>query len=230
MARRETRSIGRAVDRRRNRTGRRGGAPPRVAWLLGTLLLAGPAAASAQACTPADADEGPTPASVDEVEPPFGPPGTTVRVRDRDLPVRATVHLAIGQVGGGGYQVGDPLETDPRGVLEGTVAVPDWAESDRAVFVMVFSEQFRPMAFSGPFHVTDPDGRVRRSGTVVRLDGGCLGLEGDDATYALVGEAAQVLASREGADVTVEARPETGSCGCADVLRVERIVSGGDER
>ena len=199
---------------------------PTLGALLIAALLVLPVGAGAQTCRPATAEEGPTPDRVDELDPGAGQPGATVRVRDRDLPVYATVHLAIGQVGGGGYQVGDPLETSATGELEGTVQVPEWAEPDQPVFVMVFSDQFRPIAFSPPFHVTDPSGLVRRSGTAVTLDGGCPGLEADDVTYALTGPAAAEVAAAAGRTVTVEARPLSEACGCADALEVVRVVEG----
>lgn len=218
----------REPDRRRTGPVRgRGGVAASLVLAVGLALV--PSPTSAQACTPADPGDGPSPDRVDRVDPPWGPGGASVEVHDRDLPVRATVHLAMGQVGGAGYQVGDPLETTPTGELDGTVAVPDWATSDRALFVMVFSDQFRPIAFSGPFHVTDREGRVQRSGTLVELAGGCLGLEGNDATYALTGDAAEGLRTRVGERVGVEARPGAGACGCADVLEVEGTgASSGD--
>lgn len=126
---------------------------------------------------------------IESVEPRSGPPGTTVHVSSVEMPMITPMWIGIG-ASRIGFEAFQQLMTDMDGTFGMSVEIPTWAQWDRVHTFIAFDLYFRPIALSTPFHVTNEEGMVRRSGLIREASTGCLGLEDDDGVrYALRGVA-----------------------------------------
>ena len=151
-----------------------------------------------------------------------GAPGTEVTVETRDLPALTPVYLGMGATRSS-FEVLRQLVTSERGRMSTVVEVPDWATPDRTHYFVLVDVYFRPLAVSAAFHVTEPDGTLRRRGAIAGGEGGCLTLreagEGQEL-YVLTGEVQNLTL---GDEVLVEATlGESPGCGQGTVLQVTR--------
>ncbi|MCY4123139.1 MAG: hypothetical protein OXG72_19710 [Acidobacteria bacterium] len=151
-----------------------------------------------------------------------GAPGTEVSVETRDLPALTPVYLGMGATRSS-FEVLSQLVTSELGEMSTVVEVPDWATPDRTHYFVLVDVYFRPLAVSAAFHVTEPDGTLRRRGAIADGEGGCLTLreagEGEEI-YVLTGDV-QDLAL--GDEVLVEATlGESPGCGQGTALQVTR--------
>lgn len=161
------------------------------------------------------------------VSPSHGPPGTEVRVEVSRLPAITPLWLGIGATRSG-FEALSLVQSDRYGELEETVEIPEWAGSERSHAFIVFDTQFRPLAVTREFHVTEPDGLVSRAGRIESIGDVCATLRGEDQLeYSLVG---RIDALEVDDEVTVEGTlaPDV-SAGCADgaIIDVTRVTSGG---
>jgi len=161
---------------------------------------------------------------IQTVEPRSGPHGTLVSVSTLNLSLQAKVHVGIGATQTGFESLAEAPQGE-LGEISVSVRIPDTAPSDRAVVFVAFNAIFSPIGMSDPFHVTDENGLLRRTGRVVEEggDGSCLAFrDGDDFPYRLTGE---VDALRPGAEVIVEGSyTDGGPCGPGDTIRVVRVM------
>lgn len=151
-----------------------------------------------------------------------GAPGVEVTVATRNLPALTPVYLGMGATRSS-FEVLVQLVTSERGEMTAVVEVPDWATADRTHYFVLVDVYFRPLAVSGAFHVTEPDGTLRRRGRIAAGAGGCLTLheagEGREP-YGLTGAVGDLA---PGDEVLVEATlDEASGCGEGATLRVAR--------
>ena len=140
----------------------------------------------------------------------------------RDLPALTPVYLGMGATRSS-FEVLRQLVTSERGEMSAVVEVPDWATVDRTHYFVLVDVYFRPLAVSAAFHVTEPDGTLRRRGAIADGEGGCLTLreagEGEEI-YVLTGDVQELTL---GDEVLVEATlGESPGCGQGTALRVTR--------
>ncbi len=140
----------------------------------------------------------------------------------RDLPALTPVYLGMGATRSS-FEVLRQLVTSERGEMSAVVEVPDWATPDRTHYFVLVDVYFRPLAVSAAFHVTEPDGTLRRRGAIADGEGGCLTLreagEGEEI-YVLTGDVQDLML---GDEVLVEATlGESPGCGQGTALRVTR--------
>ena len=99
---------------------------------------------------------------IQSVEPRTGPPGTVVEVYTENLPA--------GQDPCGGGRHAGRLRSLGRGYAGdvgrgfGDGTDPDYATWERPLVFIVFNGIFSPIGISDPFHVTNEEGLVRRTG------------------------------------------------------------------
>lgn len=175
---------------------------------------------------PAAAQAHPNPATPDSLrqiqsmEPRMGPPGTEVSLYTENLPLQATVVVGMGAVGTGFEELGN-ADQGEFGEIGATVRVPETATWDRAVVFIIFNGNFAPTGLSDPFHVTNAEGAVRRTG-VIRREGGCVTLEDRDGYfYTLTG---RVDGTSTGDEVVVEGTPTRSvTCSYADTIEVRSV-------
>jgi len=124
---------------------------------------------------------------IQSVTPGSGPPGTTVSLSTLNLPLEARVHVGVGAMHHG-FEALVEAQQGEWGEIAVRVAVPaDWTWDQPLVFI-AFNAVFAPIGMSDPFHVTDEEGRIRRTGTVTEESNGCLMFRDKyDYTYALAG-------------------------------------------
>ena len=151
-----------------------------------------------------------------------GAPGTEVTVETRDLPALTPVYLGMGATRSS-FEVLRQLVTTERGEMATVIEVPDWATADRTHYFVLVDVYFRPLAVSAAFHVTEPDGTLRRQGEIAADAGGCLTLseagEGQEL-YVLTGDVQDLTL---GDEVLVKATlGESPGCGQGTALRVTR--------
>ncbi len=151
-----------------------------------------------------------------------GAPGTEVSVETRDLPALTPVYLGMGATRSS-FEVLGQLVTSELGEMSTVVEVPDWATPDRTHYFVLVDVYFRPLAVSAAFHVTEPDGTLRRRGAIADGEGGCLTLreagEGEEI-YVLTGDVQDLTL---GDEVLVEATlGESPGCGQGTALQVTR--------
>jgi len=157
------------------------------------------------------------------ISPRSGSRGTDVTVSAIHLPAITPVQIGIGAIGTG-FEVLEQLMTSPEGEITHTVQVPQWVTMDRSHVFIVFDIYFRPLSMSDPFHVTDRNGLMSRSGRISRRDARCTTLLGDDdQLYALEGD---VRGLRTDDEVVIEGALAAES-GCdqgtaVDVVRIRR--------
>ena len=153
-----------------------------------------------------------------------GSAGTPVTVETTNLPAVTPVYLGMGATRSS-FEVLAQLVTDEFGTMSTVIDVPTWATTDRTHFFVLVDVYFRPLAVSAPFHVTEPDGALRRQGRIADGGGDCLVLEegGEGGErYVLTGDR-QGLAP--GDDVVVEGRlAESADCPDGIALEVVRVT------
>lgn len=154
--------------------------------------------------------------------PASGAPGTEVSVETRDLPALTPVYLGMGATRSS-FEVLRQLVTSELGEMSAVVEVPDWATADRTHYFVLVDVYFRPLAVSAAFHVTEPDGTLRRRGAIADDGGGCTTLrevgEGEEL-YVLTGDVQDLTL---GDEILVEATlGESPGCGQGTVLQVTR--------
>lgn len=160
---------------------------------LGPIGLGVALAATALTCLAArvDAQHRVAPDSlrhIQHVDPVYGPPGTEVTVYTENLPLQAAVHLGVGATRTG-FEALYTAEQGMWGEVSGTITIPETAPWDRAVLLVAFDAIFAPIGLSDPFHVTRPDGILRRTGEVTDEGVECLAFRDSDGyLYTLIGE------------------------------------------
>lgn len=197
--------------------------PTRLFLCAATLLigLAAPTGVDAQRRVAPDSLR-----MIQQVDPLYGPPGTEVTVYTENLPIQAAVHLGVGATRTG-FEALFTAEQGMWGEVSGTITIPETAPVDRAVLLVAFDAIFAPIGLSEPFHVTRPDGTLRRTGQVTDEGVECLGFrDGDGYLYTLIGNTDGLEA---GDEVVVDARyVEASICQQGTTLEVVRTapVSG----
>lgn len=174
---------------------------------------------------PADAQRRVAPDSlrkIQEVEPVYGPPGTEVRIYTENLPLQAAVHLGVGATRSG-FEALFTAEQGMWGEVAGTITIPETVPWDRAVLLVAFDAIFAPIGLSDPFHVTRPDGILRRTGEVTDEGVECLAFrDGDGYLYTLIGETEGL---EPGEPAVIEGRyVEASICQQGTTIEVTRVV------
>ena len=157
---------------------------------------------------------------IQSVEPRLGPPGTTVEIYTENLPPQAKIHVGIGAMRAGFEALGEG-EQQMWGEVSATVRVPRYANWERPLVFIIFNGIFSPIGISDPFHVTNEDGMVQRTGRITDEGLGCVTMrDQDDYMYALSGELEEL---KPGDEVVVEgAISLEGTCDGADAIAVVR--------
>ena len=162
---------------------------------------------------------------VRKIEPRFGPAGTTIRIEADGLPINTSVYVALASIHAG-YEVGATTQTDAEGRLHAALTVPERHRDhwDHTEMVVVLAEEgSRPMALSDPFHITNAQGFVQRSGVIRMVGQDCPVLDGwDGVTYALVGGQGPNMAASAGHQLTVEGALVDATCGLQNAIEVRR--------
>jgi len=151
-----------------------------------------------------------------------GPPGTEVTIFSENLRLEARIWIGVGQIGSGFEVIGEGTQGQ-WGAVNATARIPLSATWDRPVVLIVLNGIFSPVALSDPFHVTDENGMIRRSGSFVTAPGPCPAMRDDDGyLYFLSGAVGDV---RIGDLLTVEGRyTESGECGEGSLIQVVRRI------
>ena len=191
--------------------------------LLGGVALALAPLTAGDACAQAH----PNPATPDSLrqiqmmEPRMGPPGTEVSLYTENIPLQARVVVGLGAIGTGFEELGTGAQGE-FGEIGATVHVPESATWDRAVVFIIFNGNFAPTGLSDPFHVTDGDGRVQRTGIVLAREAGCVTFEDRDGyAYTLTGD---LGGSGPGDHLIVEGTASRSvACPHADTIEVDRL-------
>lgn len=161
---------------------------------------------------------------IQTVEPRTGPHGTLVTVSTLNLALQAKVHVGIGATHTGFESLAEAPQGE-LGEISVDVRIPPTAPVDRAVVFVAFNAIFSPIGMSDPFHVTDRNGLLRRTGRVAaqESEGRCLAFrDTDDFPYLLTGN---LDGLRPGTEVVVEGTfRENGPCGEGDTIEVSRVV------
>ncbi|WP_425154686.1 hypothetical protein [Candidatus Palauibacter sp.] len=122
----------------------------------------------------------------------MGPPGTEVSLYTENIPLQARVVVGMGAIGTGFEELGTGDQGE-FGEIGATVRVPEDATWDRAVVFIIFNGNFAPTGLSDPFHVTDGEGRVQRTGVIVGRENGCVTFEDRDGyLYTVTGAMGEV--------------------------------------
>lgn len=162
---------------------------------------------------------------IQSVEPRTGPPGTRVQIYTQNMPLQAKIVVGVGAMRHGFEEVGDAAQQE-FGEVSATVVIPQAVPFDRPVYLILFNGVFSPIGISAPFHVTNAEGLVRRTGRVASGDASCLTLrDQDDVLYGLSGAVGTL---RPGEEVVVEGRySESETCGQASTIEVVRLERSG---
>lgn len=176
---------------------------------------------------------------IQSMEPRSGPPGTEISIYTENLPLQGRVVLGMGAVGAGFEALGEAQQQE-WGEIGGTLAVPEYATWDRALVVIIFNGNFVPTGLSDPFHVTNAEGLVRRSGVLTDVGEGCRTMrDWDGYFYSLAGpedgvrlpndeprpDLAVLREARAGDSIVVEGRFEAeGLCPQGETIEVTRVV------
>lgn len=158
---------------------------------------------------------------IQTMEPRIGPPGTEVSLYTENIPLQARVVVGLGAIGTGFEELGTGDQGE-FGEIGATVSVPETATWDRAVVFIIFNGNFAPTGLSDPFHVTDDDGRVQRTGMIAGEENGCVTFEDRDGYfYTLAGDLGDV---ETGDYLIVEgAASRSVACPYADTIEVDRM-------
>lgn len=157
---------------------------------------------------------------IQSVEPRLGPPGTTVEIYTENLPPQAKIHVGIGAMRAGFEALGEG-EQQMWGEVSATVRVPRYANWERPLVFIIFNGIFSPIGISDPFHVTNEEGLVQRTGRITDEGLGCVTLrDQDEYMYALSGD---LEGLKPGDEVVVEGAVSLeGTCDGADSIAVVR--------
>ena len=194
---------------------------PRLAFVLPAALLLWPAGArEAAAQRPIEYATIDSLRHIQSVEPRFGPPGTTVEIYTENLPPQAKIHVGVGAQRAGFEALAEGTQ-EMWGEVSATVRIPRYANWERPIVFIVFNGIFSPIGISDPFHVTNEEGMVQRTGRITDEGMGCVTLrDQDDYMYALSGE---LEGLKPGDEVVVEgAIGIEGPCEGADSIAVVR--------
>ena len=155
---------------------------------------------------------------IQSVEPRMGPPGTVVDVYTENLPPQAKIHVGVGAMRAGFEALAEGTQ-EIWGEVSATVRVPGYANWERPLVFIVFNGVFSPIGISDPFHVTDDNGMVQRTGRITDEGLGCVTLrDNDQYVYALSGDLGDLS---PGDEVVVEGTITlNGPCGGADAIEV----------
>ncbi|MDE2751533.1 MAG: hypothetical protein F4Y07_06950 [Gemmatimonadetes bacterium] len=155
---------------------------------------------------------------IQSVEPRLGPPGTVVDVYTENLPPQAKIHVGVGAMRAGFEALAEGTQ-EIWGEVSATVKVPSYANWQRPLVFIVFNGVFSPIGISDPFHVTDENGMVQRTGRITDEGLGCVTLrDNDQYIYALNGDLGDL---EPGDEVVVEGSISlSGPCGGADRIDV----------
>ena len=155
---------------------------------------------------------------IQSVEPRLGPPGTVVEVYTENLPPQARIHVGVGAMRAGFEALAEGTQ-DIWGEVSATVKVPGYANWQRPLVFIVFNGVFSPIGISDPFHVTDDNGMVQRTGRITDEGFECVTLrDNDQYVYALSGDLGDL---KPGDEVVVEGSISlAGPCGGADAIEV----------
>lgn len=157
---------------------------------------------------------------IQSVEPRSGPPGTRVSIYTENLPLQARVVLGVGSIGTGFEELGTASQGE-FGEVGATLTVPARATWDRALVFIIFDGNFAPTGLSDPFHVTNEDGFLHRTGTITDEGDGCIAMrDADGYFYTLVGPV-EGLAPGDGVVVEGTFEP-SGDCPQGETIRVVR--------
>ena len=162
---------------------------------------------------------------IQSVEPRLGPPGTVVEVYTENLPPQAKIHVGVGAMRAGFEALAEGTQ-EIWGEVSATVTVPGYADWARPLVFIVFNGVFSPIGISDPFHVTNEDGMVQRTGRITDEGLGCITLrDNDQYVYALSGDLDDL---KPGDEVVVEGSITlNGPCSDADAIEVIRWTKGG---
>lgn len=155
---------------------------------------------------------------IQTVEPRHGPIGTVVRVHTENMPLQARIHVGVG-ARHIGFEALSETQQGEWGDISADLAIPDYWTWDRPLVLIIFNGLFSPIGLSQPFHVTNDNGMIQRTGRVTDEGGSCLGFrDQDDYYYALEGPPESL---EPGDAVVIEgAIAEQGRCGEVDTIRV----------
>ncbi len=155
---------------------------------------------------------------IQSLEPRTGPPGTTVEVYTENLPPQARIHVGVGAMRAGFEALAEGTQ-EIWGEVSATVTVPGYATRERPLVFILFNGIFSPIGISDPFHVTDDEGMVQRTGRITDEGLECVTMrDNDQYMYALSGD---LEGLSPGDEVVVEgAIGLSGPCGEVDSIRV----------
>ncbi len=158
---------------------------------------------------------------IQTITPRSGPPGTFVSVSTLNLPIEAKVHVGVGGINIGFEAIAE-VEQGELGEIAVRVRVPETTSWARPIVFIAFNAIFAVIGLSDPFHVTDGEGMVRRTGRVTEEADGCLTFrDQDDNLYALTGGVANL---RPGDEVRIDGVYfDTGSCIAGPTIGVSAI-------
>lgn len=158
---------------------------------------------------------------IQEMSPNHGPAGTRVQISTLNLPVQAKVHVGYGATRTG-FEALFEVEQGMWGDISAELTVPPTAPWDRAIVFVAFNAIFSPIGLSDPFHVINPEGLVRRTGTITDEADGCTTLRDQDGyLYALSGDLGD---ARVGDEVVIDGTyAPTGPCMDGSTIGVVRV-------
>lgn len=159
---------------------------------------------------------------IQEVAPRHGPIGTVVHLHTENMPLQARIHVGVG-ARHIGFEALSETQQGEWGDITAELAIPEYWTWDRPLVLIIFNGLFSPIGLSQPFHVTNADGMVQRTGHVTDEGGSCLGFrDQDDYFYALDGPPDSLS---PGDSVVIEGTiAEQGRCGEVDTIRVSEVV------
>lgn len=197
---------------------------PAVAGSVFASARMAPAPAGTHAAPPADGEQeqdhvNARPTRPVRLTPRIGPPGTQVSLIVASMPAMTPVQLALGATGTG-FEALALGYTTIDGDLQESVVVPEWSKPEETHRFIVFNLYFTAiLAESAIFHVTDADGAVRRTGTVVQAGPGCLALEdADGERYRLTGATSALTAGEE---LSLQGTLTESTAGCGEGLSLD---------
>ena len=162
---------------------------------------------------------------IQSVEPRVGSPGTVVEIYTENLPPQARIHVGVGAMRAGFEALAEGTQ-EMWGEVSATVTIPGYANWERPIVFIVFNGVFSPIGISDPFHVTDDNGMVQRTGRITDEGLECVTMrDNDQYMYALSGD---LEGLEPGDEVVVEGAVSlAGPCGEADAIEVVRWSKSG---
>ena len=154
-------------------------------------------------------------------EPAAGAIGTEVELWMDGLPRSTGMAIGFGNIRE--HSILKTTQTDADGILVTTVDIPDTARPSRSHYFFVADADETPLSVSGPFLVTEPDGRVELQIDVRDASAPCPILQGveEDEVYALRGAPTNLS---DGDRVRVRGRVDLeGDCEGGLTIHVEEL-------